>query len=665
MDSEDQASIVGDTPDNPDSPESQEKIDVGAWLNRINKAREKEQHWRERAKRCISKYRDDPEHTNSTDTSKKTGQSSFNILWANTETLLPALFSAVPKPDVRSRHLKQDPVTEMAADIIEKSLTYLMDKNKFERRMKAGVKDHLLTGRLVTRVRLEPKFEDVVVQDMDIDGSIIERTEKQQVGHNANIENIAYDAFTVEPAKKWEEVTWIEFPYMLSKEKYQELFPGKPLPAMSKENDKKYGTENEYKVQEVWDKNKKRVFFIAEGVDEPLKVMDDPLKYEDFWPIPQPLYSIETSDTLVPIPEYTIYQQQANELDEISYRITDLVQACKFIGVYDGLQNNLSQLLTARDSQFVPVPSNLLRENGIKGVMDVVDVSPIARVLQQLYVQRDQIKSIIYEITGISDIIRGDSAASETATAQNIKSKWAGLRLRDRRANINRFVVDLLRMQAQLLGNFFDEKQLQEMSGVKLDYSQEPMPPAPMPPMMMQQPNLPPELQDPYAPVDAGVMQQQQMEFQQQQMAYDAEVKKREEAAAAFQMIKSDVLCSYNIDIETDSTILADMEAETQKRAMLVSSITQFIASTAPLVQSGAMPIETAKALLVFALQTTKIPRELEDAIELIGQNMPPAMPPMMGGQPMPQQIPQGAPPPQMPPEVQTNQQLDASTLGG
>lgn len=621
MEEEEKVSVVGDTPD---SGQDDSDIDVSVWLNRINKARDKEQKWRERAKRCIAIYRDDYENSTSYVNATDSGNLSFNILWANTETLLPALFSAVPKPDVRNRYLNQDKIADKAAEVIEKSLTYLMDKNKFERKMKAGVKDHILTGRLVTRVRLEPIFEEKNIQDIDESGNVVEISQKELSGHNANIENIAYDTFTVDPAKTWEEVTWIEFRYSLSRKKYRELFPGKPLPGLSKENDK-YITDYQYMVHEVWDKEENRVFYITDGIEEPLRVMNDPLELEDFWPIPQPLYSIETSDTLVPIPEYTVYQQQANELDEISYRITDLVKSCKFIGIYDGTQTNLSGILSARDSQFVAVTASLLKETGLKGLIDVVDVSPIARVLQQLYVQRDQIKSIIYEITGISDIIRGDTVASETATAQEIKANYAGLRLRDRRANINRYIVDLLRLQAELMGRFFTDKQFEEMSGVKLDYSQEPLPPMPMPPM-----------QDPYmAQVDpnyAMQFQSQMMEYQSAKESYQMEGEKREEAKAVLDLIRNDILCSYNIDIETDSTILANMDSEARKRAELVSSITQFIATTAPLVQSGAMPIETAKALLMFALQTTKIPRELEDAIELIGKNPQP----MMGMPPMP-----------------------------
>ena len=131
-------------------------------------------------------------------------------------------------------------------------------------------------------------------------------------------------------------------------------------------------------------------------------------------------------------------------------------------------------------------------------------------------------------------------------------------------------------------------------------------------------------------------------------------------------ILRSDVLRNYKIDIETDSTILPDMQAETQQRASLVGSIIQFLTGVTPLVAQGFIPLETAKALLMFGLQPAKISRELEDALEMIGSAppqmaMPGMVPPQMGGMPPPQggstmPIPQGSVQ-AMPPELTGLQQ--------
>lgn len=571
-----------------DDDSKEDKFSVSTWLTKISQARKKEQKWRERARKCINIYRDDNELNGGASSFTRPYDSDdncFNILWANIETLLPALFSAIPNPDVRNRYLSDDPNAEQAGQIIERCLSYSLDAYNFPRLMKACIKDYLLTGRAVMRVRLWPEFENQMTQDLDIDGNITQSTTEILVGQSVRCELVHWDMFTIEPAKRFEDVTWISFEEQLTEEEYENYFPGKPLSKAVTPDTDSESIDTKYQVFEIWDKNTKQVYYIGKGLEEPLKIVDDPLRLVHFWPIPEPLYSIQTNDSLVPIPEYTIYQDQAQELNEISYRITDLVRSCKFIGIYDSQQSSLNDILTGRDSQIFPVQSNLMREGGMKSIIDSLDVSPIANVLKQLYEQRDQVKGVIYEVTGISDIIRGESAASETATAQNIKASYAGLRLRDRRDNINRFIVDLLRIKAELIAQFFQPDQIQQMSGIQVT----------------------PEIE---------------------------------------QILSSDIQRSYKIDIETDSTILADMDQLAQKRAMTVQSITQYMTGMSPLVASGAVPIETAKALLKWALGPTKMTREVEDAIDMIGQAPPPPPPGM--------QPPQGMQPSQgMPPQMQ------------
>lgn len=626
-------------------------VDVQEWLDRIAKARNKERVWRERSKKIINLYRDDNSFSDASYTTQSAGQDNectFNILFANTETLLPALFSSKPKPDVRNRYLNQDKIAETAGDVIERCLVYSMDTYSFTRNIKSVVKDHLLTGRGTARVRLIPHFENQITDDtLDEMGNIVPGSEQEVlVSQQVSCEGVDWDSIVIEPCKKWEDVSWIAFIHMLTKEEYVKYFPKAPLVQATKKTDE-YSTDDKYKVYEIWHKTVKKVYYIGQSED-PLKIEDDPLKLTNFWPIPEPLYSIKTSNTLVPIPEYTLYQSQANEINQLSYRITDIIKSCKYMGVYDAGEPKIQQMLDSRDSEFVAITSNRMKEGGIEAIIDVIDNSQLAHTLEQLYAEREQAKEIIYEITGISDIIRGESKASETATAQNIKASYAGLRLRDRRDNINTFVVEILRIKAEIICRFFSPKELEDMSGIKLDYSQDQLPPPPP-----QPPQIPGMALSPQTMMAA---QQAQLQYQ---MVMKAEMQKRQEAQQVLAVIKSDVLRNYKIDVESDSTILPDMNAESQKRAATVGAITQFLTAAAPLVMQGVLPMETAKALLLFALQPAKVSRELEDALELIGQ-APPAPAPMPmspNAQPQPQGHPphmqnQGHPPP-MPPTIQ------------
>ena len=94
-------------------------------------------------------------------------------------------------------------------------------------------------------------------------------------------------------------------------------------------------------------------------------------------------------------------------------------------------------------------------KGGLKGSIDILPIDQIANALIQCYRARDEIKKQIYEITGISDIVRGQTAASETATAQQIKGQYAGLRLRSMQEDVALFASELIRLKAQIICSKF------------------------------------------------------------------------------------------------------------------------------------------------------------------------------------------------------------------
>jgi hypothetical protein len=76
------------------------------------------------------------------------------------------------------------------------------------------------------------------------------------------------------------------------------------------------------------------------------------------------------------------------------------------------------------------------------------------------------VQEVIYEITGISDILRGSSVASETATAQNIKTQWGTLRLKRLQKEVQRYARDLLRMTLEIAASKFSEDTWAKMTGL-------------------------------------------------------------------------------------------------------------------------------------------------------------------------------------------------------
>ena len=142
------------------------------------------------------------------------------------------------------------------------------------------------------------------------------------------------------------------------------------------------------------------------------------------------------------------------ELDILSDRIDGLVKALRVRGVYDASQPALQRLMTEGDNNaLIPVDkwTGFSEKGGLRGSVDLLPLDTIAQALIQCYQARSDIKGQIYEITGIADIIRGQSAASETATAQQIKGQYAGLRLRSMQEDVALFASELIRLKAQII----------------------------------------------------------------------------------------------------------------------------------------------------------------------------------------------------------------------
>lgn len=69
---------------------------------------------------------------------------------------------------------------------------------------------------------------------------------------------------------------------------------------------------------EIWHKPKRQRLWIAIGHDKVVRTDDDPLGLSGFFRVPCPLYVVKSnSSSMVPIPEFTLYEDQADELDRL------------------------------------------------------------------------------------------------------------------------------------------------------------------------------------------------------------------------------------------------------------------------------------------------------------------------------------------------------------
>ena len=442
------------------------------YLQAISTYEREFERWQKRATKIIKRYRDDMRTQSGNETVK------FNILWSNVQTLIPAVYAKLPKASAARRFGDNDQVGRVAAQLIERALDYEIEHYPdFRATMKYAVEDRFLGGRGVAWVRYEPHVraqelgmpEDgpQVTEDVDEDGNLPEPAGvPEEIEYEcAPVDYVHWKDFGHSSARTWEEVTQVWRWVYMTREALVERFGeemGRKIPLdsgpdnLDGPNKQREGTRA--KICELWDRETQKVYWINKSMAQFVDERDDPLELEGFYPCPRPLYATTTSDTLVPVPDFLLYQDQANELDILSDRIDGLVKALRMRGVYDASQPALQRLLTEGDNNaLIPVDKWMAfgEKGGLKGSIDLLPIDTLAQCLLQCYAAREQIKAQIYEITGISDIIRGQTAASETATAQQIKGQYAGLRLRSMQEEVALFASELIRLKAQIICQLF------------------------------------------------------------------------------------------------------------------------------------------------------------------------------------------------------------------
>jgi len=554
------------------------------WIDRCRKA---EDAWRNRARKVIDIYRDE---TRTQDDTVR-----FNILWANTETMKPALYSATPEPVVRRRYQDEDVLAKEISKVIERALEYFEDCEEFDIAAKKVRDDVLLPGRGVVKVHYVPtmaygtapriQLEPTDKGYVDAEGNEYEEAssdengfyaegvpEEEVVDETVTFERVPWDLFVVDAQRSWDDVVKIAFGAFMDKADLKRYFGRKAAQvemhydateidqASTGHGEKKYAL-----VWEIWDKRKREVRWVSKGYDKYLNKEKDPLGLNGFFPTPRPVYAVPANDTLVPIPLYTLYQDQARELDIITSRLYRLIDALRVRGLYAGADENfLSQLFNSDDLELIPVGnwSMLQDKGGLDNAISWLPIEQIQKTVVSLYQQRQMLIESIYQITGMADIQRGSTDPRETARAQNLKAQYSSRRLIEMQNALAVYFRDLLRIAAEIVCEKFSAETLSRITGM------------PVIPEMKQ-------------------------------------------------LMQDDAMRSYRIDIETDSTIAPDEQRDKEQAVEAITAMGQFVQMVAPLVQQGQMDTQVATEALKWFMRKFRMGRDLEDFVNAMQQQPP------------------------------------------
>ena len=593
------------------------------WKREISTALKREERARKLAKEAIDRYRAEEDATEDA--------MDFNVLYSNVETVVPALYGQTPTPDIRRRFRDKDPVGRAASEILERGTSYTLDAADFDTIMTAAAYDLELAGRSVARVRYNPFFRSAAgapaedTEEGAADGlehspsAAAEYGEGEEAGdelvyEEIEFETVNYDDFIHGPARRWVDVPWVGFRHFLTKDDVKEKFDnGKDLvdkitfASNVASGDKDQDSQPEDNVRraeiwEIWCKETRTVYWICTTYAEgPLQQNEDPLKLAGFFPIPKPLMAVEHTGRLDFIPPYHFYKAHAQKLDTLEKRAGRIVKAMKAAGVADSRISELWDIESLEDGQFVPAEkmTEFLTNSGgsLEQNIWMLPVEKWAQALQFIRMEAEAVKQQIYEIMGISDILRGSSVASETATAQSIKAQWGSLRLQKRQRDVQRFARDLIRIGCEIMAERFQPDTFAMMTGVQL-------------PSKMDQ-------------EQAKMMVAQAQQAGQPADPRTEEILKQPSIDDVMALLRDDAMRNFRIDIETDSTIAADAESDKQNVTQLLQAVTGYIQGVAPLVQAGVMTKDAAMAMLLASVRRFKLGREVESKLEEIGDTDP------------------------------------------
>lgn len=572
---------------------------VQFWCEQISIYDKAAQSWEGGAKKIIKRYKDDRKETQSE-------AARFNILWSNVQTLAPALYAKNPVPNIDRRFEDDDKVGTTAARVLERATTYYVDNDLFSNVMTQCVLDRLLPGRGTPWVRYVPKFKGEAVEVTD---DTVKKSEAETIpelySEDVVVDYVHWQDFGHTWARTWEEVRAVwRIVYMSREEMKQRGFKDWktiPLEKESEDTQEKKG-EDKAKIYEIWDKVKGEAIWLHKGMENEQDRRDDPLGLKDFFPCPKPIYATLANDSLIPTPDYRQYESQARELDDLTARIASIQKSLKVVGVYDASAEGLSRLLSeGNDNTMIPVEQWAVfgEKGGLKGAVDYFPMEMVANVLIELYQVRERVKQDLYEISGISDIIRGSTDATETATAQEIKGRFATLRLDSMQKDVARMSRDLVRIIAEIIAEHFSLETIKQISGIKLLTQPEKM----QLQAQIQQQSQPqpwPNGEPPQPPPPVPDEIQELLDNPTWE-----EVEK---------LLRDDTLRCFRISIETDSTIKQDQEAEKAARIEMIGQVGAYLQQAAVLPPT-LQPL--AAELLQFGVKGFKISRELETTFDV------------------------------------------------
>ena len=543
----------------------------------------------------------------------------FDLFWASLEILKPATYCKPPQAVVAPRFADRNKVASVASELLERCINSTFEREDFDETM-LEVRDDLI---IAARGVIRSTYED--------GGNKGKRVCNDQVDRKD---------FLHEPARKWQEVGWVAFAAYLDKKAFEKRFP-KVDADKAQYNVRRDKTDNtlvdtvaKCKVWEVWHRADDKVYWVTEGVETVLDEKKPFIDLEKFFPCPRPAYGTRRRRSLIPVPDYVRYERTLEQINTLTSRVYNLLEWIKVKGLIPAGGDTATAVETAMansedDVLLIPVPAVALMKDGGGNLVQFLPLQEFAATVTELLNDRRELINNFYELSGISDIMRGATEAEETLGAQQLKSQYGSVRVREKIDELQRIARDSARITAEILAEKFDQETLLAMSQMeiptKADLKKrikelEDGAKKELDALEQQAQAAAEQAQASGQQIDPQQAEQQFNQAQQEiigrTQAQLQQIAKEVPIEDVMSFLRDQKTRAFAIDIETDSTVMTDELAEKQARGEFLTAFAGASTAVQPLLMAGEPGAKLAGAMLKFSLAPFRAGRELDGLID-------------------------------------------------
>ena len=546
----------------------------------------------------------------------------FQLFWANIQVLGPSIYSRPPVPVVSPRFKDRRPIARTSAEVLERVAIVTMDTQDLDGVLKQVRDDLTVISRGQVWLQLETKDGDDYV----------------------TVEHLDRRDYRCDPVRNEKECDWkAKRAWMTKKEARKRFYSvsGNMYQNASyigaKKRNEAYAESGDDRtlkapIWELWCKSANKVVWVAEGCETVLDEGAPHLDLEGFFPCPKPAVGTVERGTLIPVPDYAFYKDQLEEINEITGRIASLTDSVRVRGFYPAgaasISDAIENALANTSNNTVLIPINNWAALGGGAAKDMVlwwPLEQIGAVIQQLIALRKELIDDVYQITGLSDIMRGSTVASETLGAQQLKSQYGSVRIRDRQNEMTRIARDIIAIACEIIAENYPANTINELAQMQLPTDAEIK--AKMKPLedqlkqigeMTQKAQSDPAIKA-KAQQNPELAQKAIQEAQQQSQAIQQQLQQLTSTVTIDQVMKfirDNRMRPYMLDIETDSTIQPDEDAAKQRATEYITAMASLFQQAIPAVTQVPQMAPLLADIINFANSQFRVGRTMATTVE-------------------------------------------------